>query len=113
LFARIISAIHIFISYIYFYTGDIGLICLKENAEKFSTFLINTIWIHNEQLNVYKHITTTTEEQIMGDLMNTYKQKQKTKSQVSCVNCTHVNVLEHKASQEFTVYILAGQKKYH
>jgi hypothetical protein len=49
LFARIISAIHIFISYIYFYTSDIVLTCLKENAEKFSTFLINTIWIHNAQ----------------------------------------------------------------
>jgi hypothetical protein len=51
---------------------------------------------------MYTSILTTTaaaaEEQIMGDLMRPYKQKQKTKSQVSCVNYTHVNVLEHKAS---------------
>jgi len=51
LFARIISAIHIFISYIYVYTVDIVLTCLKENAQKFSTFLINTIQIHSAQLN--------------------------------------------------------------
>jgi hypothetical protein len=29
---------------------------LKEYAEKFSTFLINTIWIHNAQLKVYNYI---------------------------------------------------------
>jgi len=45
----------------------------------------------------------------MGDLMKHHKQKQKTKSQVSCVNCTHFNVLEHKASQEVIEYFLAGQ----
>jgi hypothetical protein len=54
-------------------------------------------------------LTTTTEEQMMGDLMKHYKQKQKTKSQVSSVNCTHFNVLKHKASQEVIVYFLAGQ----
>lgn len=54
---------------------------------------------------------TTTEEQMMGNLMKAYKQKQETKSQVSCVNCTHFNVLEHKATQEVSAYFLAGQYK--
>jgi len=44
----------------------------------------------------------------MGDLMRPYKQKQKTKPQVFSVNCTYFNVLEHKDSQEVTVYFLAG-----
>jgi len=35
---------------------------------------------------------------MLGDLMKPCEQKQKTKSQVSCANFIHINVLEHKAS---------------
>jgi hypothetical protein len=55
LFAGIKCAIHIFITYIYFYTIDIVLICVKENAQQFSTFLILG-FTHNAKPNVYNYI---------------------------------------------------------
>lgn len=57
--------------------------------------------------------TAAAEEQMMGHLMKPFKQKQKTKTQVSCVSYTHFNVLEHNAPEEVIVYLLTGQEKYH